>query len=59
MVSQSDNMEIISREQAIELSLEALRNAERERLLFAEQEALIGIPAEFYETIDKHFWDMI
>lgn len=52
-------MEIISREQAMQLALEALKNAERERLLFAEQEALVGIPAEFYSTIDKHFWDMV
>jgi hypothetical protein len=49
----------ITRKEACELALDALRNAERERLLFAEQEALVGIPAEFYATIDKHFWEMV
>ena len=49
----------ITRQEACQLALDALRNAERERLLFAEQEALVGIPAGFYATIDKHFWEMV
>jgi hypothetical protein len=49
----------ITREEACRLALDALKNAERERLLFAEREALVGIPAEFYSTIDEHFWEMV
>lgn len=49
----------ISRAEAIKIALDTIRMAEVERILFAEKEALVGIPPEFYATIDKHFWEMV